>query len=377
MSDEVRPYKINIAEQEISSLKHLLATTRWPDELNGANWDYGTCLSYMKELVSYWQKKFDWKKQETMLNQFQQYTVTIHNIRIHFLYEKGKGKNATPIVLLHGWPGSFVQMLNIIPMLTKADENGHCFDVIVPSLIGYGFSGKAIEKGMTIFQVAELFQLLMTEKLGYQTFMIRGSDIGAGVAKEWAISHPANVLGLHLSGSNPYTFEVPQNLSDAEKKFLQKAQQFMNSEGAYAMLQSSKPQTLAYSLNDSPVGLAAWIIEKFKAWSDNNGNVESKFSKDELLTNICIYWFTQTIGSSMRSYYENAHVFSPNADKKVKVPVAFLMLEKDIAVAPREWEARTYNITRWNTHASGGHFGEWEEPHVVARDIISFAKSLH
>jgi pimeloyl-ACP methyl ester carboxylesterase len=216
----------------------------------------------------------------------------------------------------------------------------------------------------------------MTSKLGYEKFMLRGSDIGAGVAKEWAISHRENIIGLHLSGSNPYVYQVPQDLNEVEKKFIERGQQFFQAEGAYAIEQSTKPQTLAYGLNNSPVGLAAWIIEKFNTWSDNNGALENKFTKDELLTNISIYWFTQTIGSSMRVYYESAHNWSPNGNKKVEVPTAFMMLQKDIAVAPKEWEARTYNITRWNTNEDGGHFGEWEEPTVIASDIIAFRKEI-
>lgn len=377
VSPDVIPYKINISQAVINDLKSRIAATRWPEEVSGAGWEYGTNLSYMKELSSYWQTGFNWKTQEAKLNQLKQYTVVVDSITIHFVYEKGKGKTSTPIVLLHGWPSSFVQMAKIIPLLTKADENGHSFDVIVPSLIGYGFSGKASQKGMNVFQMAELYQKLLTEKLGYQKFMLRASDIGAGVAKEWSISHPQNILALHLSGSNPYTFQVPTDLSEAEKSFLQKGQQFMMAEGAYAMEQSTKPQTLAYGLNNSPVGLAAWIIEKFNTWSDNNGKLESKFTKDELLTNISIYWFTQTIGSSMRAYYESAHVWSPNGNKKVEVPTAFLMLDKDIAVAPKEWEQRTYNVVRWNVNTTGGHFAEWEEPVIIANDIIEFQKTLN
>lgn len=376
ISTDVKPYKIAIAASAIDDLKKRIAETRWPDEVKGANWDYGTNLTYLKELSAYWQTKFDWKKQEAALNLFKQYIVNVNGTNIHFIYEKGKGKNSTPIVLLHGWPSSFVQMLKIIPLLTKADANGNSFDVIVPSLPGYGFSDKPVEKGMTVYNMAELLQIVMTEKLGYQKFLLRGSDIGAGVAKEWAISHPANVMGLHLSGSNPYIFQMPQDLNNDEKKFIEKGQQFMQGEGAYAMEQSTKPQTLSYGLNNSPVGLAAWIVEKFKTWSDNNGSIESKFTKDELLTNISIYWFTQTIGSSMRVYYESAHVYSPNGYKKVEVPTAFVMLQKDIAVGPREWEARTYNIVRWNVNQSGGHFGEWEEPAVIANDIIAFKNEL-
>lgn len=376
ISSDIKPYKINVTKESIDDLKKRIAETRWPDEVKNANWDYGTNLTYLKELSAYWQTEFDWKKQEVKLNEFNQYLVNIAGTNIHFIYEKGKGKKSTPVVLLHGWPSSFVQMVKIIPLLTQADANGNSFDVIVPSLPGYGFSGKPFEKGMNAYQMAELMQTLMTEKLGYNKFMLRGSDVGGEVAKEWAISHPSSVTGLHLSGSNPFILQVPENLSEAEKKFLEKAKQWVQAEGGYAMEQFTKPQTLAYGLNGSPVGLAAWIIEKFKSLSDNNGAVENKFSKDELLTNISIYWFTQTIGSSIRVYYESTHVLSPNGIKKVKVPTAFMMQPKDIVVAPREWEARTYNIVRWNVNQSGGHFGEWEEPAAIANDIIAFRNEL-
>lgn len=376
MSSDVKPYRIEIAAAAITDLKNRIAATRWPGEVKGSGWEYGANGTYLKELSNYWQTTFNWKAQEAKLNTLKQFTVNIDGYNMHFVYEKGKGKNSTPIVLLHGWPSSFVQMQKIIPLLTKADEHGNSFDVIVPSLIGYGFSGSATDKGMTVYKIAELFQKLMTEKLGYTKFMVRASDIGAGVAKEWAVSHPQNVMGLHLSGSNPYVYQVPTDLTEAEKKFLEKGQQFFQAEGAYAIEQSTKPQTLAYGLNNSPVGLAAWIIEKFNTWSDNNGNLESKFTKDELLTNISIYWFTQTIGSSMRLYYESAHNWSPNGNKKVEVPTAFMMLEKDIAVGPKEWENRTYNIVRWNSNKTGGHFGEWEEPQVIANDIIAFRNEL-
>jgi pimeloyl-ACP methyl ester carboxylesterase len=376
ISGDVKPFKIGISLDAIADLRSRISITRWPDEVDGAGWNYGANLSYMKDLSNYWQTKFDWKAQEDKLNRYKNYQVNIDGTNLHFIYEKGKGANSTPIVLLHGWPSSFVQMLKIIPLLTKANENGDSFDVIIPSLPGYGFSDKSTQKGMTVYTMAELLQKLMTSKLGYEKFMLRGSDIGAGVAKEWVISHRENIIGLHLSGSNPYVYQVPQDLNEVEKKFIERGQQFFQAEGAYAIEQSTKPQTLAYGLNNSPVGLAAWIIEKFNTWSDNNGALENKFTKDELLTNISIYWFTQTIGSSMRVYYESAHNWSPNGNKKVEVPTAFMMLQKDIAVAPKEWEARTYNITRWNTNEDGGHFGEWEEPTVIASDIIAFRKEI-
>lgn len=374
---DVTAFEIAIPDKDVQQLKDRLRSTRWTDAVNEASWKYGASLPYMKSLVNYWYKDFDWKNQQKRLNQFDHYKADIDGVQVHFIHQAGQGSSSTPIVLLHGWPSSFVQMLDIIPLLTKPDARGHSFDVIVPSLPGYGFSDRPTDRGFNVYKMAELLHTLMTEKLGYESFLLRASDIGAGVAKEWAIAHPKQVIGLHLSGSNPYAFQVPDNLTSDEKDFLAKGEQFMMAEGAYAMEQSTKPQTLAFGLNDSPVGLAAWIIEKFNSWSDHPGNLEALFTKDELLTNICIYWFTQTIGSSMRVYYESAHTPSPNAGKKVEVPTAFMMLSNDIAVGPRSWEERTYNVVRWNQHTSGGHFGEWEKPEVIARDIITFNNSLN
>lgn len=377
MTADIKPYTINIPDAGIEDLQRRINNTRWTDEVTNSGWNYGTNLSYLKELASYWANTFNWKEQEKKLNGFNNYMVEIDGYPIHFIYEKGLGTTSTAIVLLHGWPGTFMQMHKIIPLLTQADEHGHSFDVIVPSLIGYGFSKPATEKGMAFYKMAGLFHKLLTEKLGYDRFLLRGTDLGTVIAREWSMTFPGNVQGLHLSGSNPFIYSIPNDLSAAEKSFVQKCQLFMLAEGAYIAEQSTKPQTLAYALNDSPVGLAAWIIEKFKSWSDNTGDPESRFSRDELLTNISIYWFTQTIGPSFRLYCEGARAFSPNMTKKVPAPVAFLMLQKDIAIAPREWEDRTYaNITRWNTHPSGGHFAEWEEPEAVALDIRAFVQEL-
>ncbi len=375
-SRDIVPFKIDIPTYQLSDLNARLQLSRWPDEIADSGWGYGANLAYIKNICHYWQKEFDWKKQENKLNTLKQYQVKIDDHLIHFIYEKGKGKSSTPLVLLHGWPGSFWQMLKIIPLLTEPDSTGHSFDVIVPSLPGYGFSSRPHHRGMNVYLMAQLLHRLIKEKLNISKVMLRGSDIGAGVAREWALSFPEDVIGLHLSGSNPYVYQVPSDLTEAEKSFIQKGQEFFQKEGAYAMEQSSKPQTLSYALNDSPIGLAAWILEKFAAWSDNAGNLETKFTKDELLTNISIYWFTETIGSSVRVYFESAHSWSPNGMNKVKTPTGFMMLEKDIAVGPREWEDRSYNIIHWHTHPSGGHFGEWEEPNVIANDLQLFYKEI-
>lgn len=377
---DVQSYTIQVSDAALADLQHRLAHTRLPDEPNGAHWDYGTNRAYLQELITYWAKGYDWRAQETRLNRQHHYLASVQGQKLHFVFEKGKGKRNIPLVLLHGWPSSFLQMEKIVPLLTdpaKAGLGGDvAFDVIIPSLPGYGFSDKPSEKGMNVYAMSELLHGLMTRHLGYTRFMLRGSDIGAGVAKEWAMSHPEAVSGLHLSGSNPYVYQVPQDLTEEEKVFIQKGQQFFQAEGAYAVEQSTKPQTLAVGLNDSPAGLASWLVEKYRGWSDNGGNLERSFNKDDLLTQVSLYWFTETIGASMRVYYESAHVWSPNAAKTVTVPTAFMMLEKDIAVAPRSWEARTYTIVRWNTHPNGGHFGEWEEPTVLAKDILAFAATL-
>ena len=300
-SKDVVAFEIAISKKDVKDLKDRLKASRWPDAVNENGWDYGTNLPYMKSLVDYWIHQYDWQKQQAQLNKLKHYKADIDGVNVHFIHQAGQGSISTPIVILHGWPSSFVQMLDIIPMLTQADEQGHSFDVIVPSLPGFGFSDRPTTKGFNVYQMAEVLHSLMTDKLGYESFLLRASDIGAGVAKEWAIAHPEQVTGVHLSGSNPYTFQIPNDLTDQEKAFLEKGQQFMMDEGAYAMEQSTKPQTLAFSLNDSPVGLAAWIIEKFNSWSDHSGGLETLFNKDGLLTDFSIYWITQGIGSSMRA----------------------------------------------------------------------------
>jgi pimeloyl-ACP methyl ester carboxylesterase len=371
----VKPFKVQIPQETLDDLQERLLRSRWTDEVEDAGWDYGTNLNYLKELVNYWQNNFDWRSQEKYINRFAHFQTEIDDLNIHFIHERGEGQTNTPLILLHGWPSSFLQMLKITPLLTDPKSQGSgadAFDVIVPSLPGYGFSDRSYKRGMTVARIAELIFKLMTEELGYERFAVRGSDMGAGVAKELALTYPDVVIGLHLSGTNPYIGAVPQDLSEAEQQFIAKVQQFQMQEFAYAMLQSTKPQTVAYGLNDSPVGLAAWIIEKFRAWSDCNGDIEKRFSKDELLTNLTLYWATATINSSMRLYYESGHAPSPNAGKRVELPTAMAMFPKDMVPGPREWIEREYNIKRWTEMPRGGHFGEWEEPELLAEDIHAF-----
>lgn len=370
----ITPFTIDITAETLTDLQERLARTRWTDEVSGAGWEYGANLVYLKELVDYWQHHFDWRAQERTLNAFSHFHAQVDGFGLHFIHERGKGDHPLPLVLLHGWPSSFWQMLTIIPLLTDPARYGgdaaDSFDVIVPSLPGYGFSDRPSEKGMGIGRIADLLAKLLTEELGYERFATRASDLGAGVSQQLALTHAQQLIGIHQSGTNPYIGQIPDNLTKAEQEFVANAERWNQQEMAYAMEHASKPQTLAYSLNDSPAGLAAWIVEKFRAWSDCDGDIEKWFSKDDLLTNLTIYWATQTINSSIRLYYET--VRNPGHWGRVEVPTAMLMSPKDMFSTPREWVERSYNVQRWTEIPSGGHFLEREEPERVAEDLRAF-----
>jgi pimeloyl-ACP methyl ester carboxylesterase len=378
---DVQPFSIAVADEVLADLRHRIAGTRWPDEVVDARWDYGTNLDYLKSLVAYWQNQFDWRAQEARLNQFAQFRAEIAGFGIHFIHERGKGPDPLPLILTHGWPDSFFRMVKIIPMLTDPARFGgdpaDSFDVVVPSLPGFGFSDRPLERGMNSVHTAELWARLMTEVLGYRRFAAAGGDIGSGVTRFLAVAHPDVLVGIHLTDTGlPLSAEVP-DLSAAEKQYLQAAQQWRLQEGAYILQHSTKPQTLAYGLNDSPVGLAAWIVEKFRAWSDCDGDVERRFSKDDLLTNITIYWVTETINSSIRMYYENVRLSPPlKAGQRIEVPAGVALFPKDIVLPPREWAERSLRIQRWTEMPRGGHFAALEEPELLVEDLRAFFRPL-
>lgn len=380
----VKPFKVEIAQETLDDLRERIARTRWPDEAPGANWDYGANLSYLKELVKYWEKDFDWRAQEAKINDFAHFQTEIEGLNIHFIHERGKGENPLPIVLTHGFPDSFLRFAKIIPLLTDPESHGgnaeDSFDVVVPSLPGYGFSQRPKKAGTTA-RIADLWQQLMTGKLGYQKFAAAGGDMGSGVSQELAQSYEDSIIGLHLTDvpwQNYYLFgEDKSDLSEVEQKFFADAQKWMMEEGAYAMMQSTKPQTLAYGLNDSPAGLAAWIVEKFRSWSDCDGDVEKRFTKDELLTNITIYWAPQTINSSFLYYYEPSHGHQPkNVHKRVEVPTGLAIFPRDLTPDPREWAERFFNVRRWTEMPRGGHFAAMEEPEALVEDMRAFFRPL-
>jgi pimeloyl-ACP methyl ester carboxylesterase len=338
----------------------------------------------MKEIVDYWQTRFDWRTQETALNEFRHFRADVDGSTIHFIHERGRGPQPMPLVITHGWPGSFVEMLKIIPQLTDPASHGgdaeDSFDVVVPSLPGYGFSSRPAQPGMNAFRIAELWVNLMAG-LGYNRFAAQGGDWGASVTTCLGLKHSANLFGLHLNyipGSyKPFLGSGAHALSTTETAFLEAEANWSHVEGGYGHAQATKPQTLAFGLNDSPAGLAAWIIEKFRGWSDCNGDVEKRFTKDELLTNVMIYWTTETIHSSMRLYYEaRGRPLHFKNGESVQSPCAVAKFLKEAPFPPREWIERGYNLQRWTEFPTGGHFAAMEEPGLLAEDIRAFFRPL-
>jgi pimeloyl-ACP methyl ester carboxylesterase len=374
----IQPFHIAIPQETIDDLRERLARTRWPDEAEGAGWSYGTNLGYMQQLVHYWQHDYDWRKHEAYLNTLSHFKAEVDGIGIHFIHERGKGPNPTPLLLLHGWPDSFYRYHKVIPMLTDPARFGgdpnNSFDVIVPSLPGQGFSDR---KPMTMEKLADLFAKLMTEILGYQKFVAAGGDGGSLISMEMARYQPDLLLGIHLTdvGYPDQTTDF-STLTPPEQEFAAFIQQWWMRDGAFNMIQATKPQSLAYAMNDSPTGIAAWIMS-FITTGSTGEEIEKRFGKDELLTNITIYWVTQTIGSSFRIYYEAAHaVPGPKHGQRPSVPAAVAHCPWD-APLPREWATRQVNLKHFTDFPRGGHFTAWEEPELYANDIQDFIHELN
>ena len=376
----VESFEIKVPDEVLVDLKRRLARTRWPDEIPGAGWDYGFNLDYVKELVEYWPTRFDWRAQERALNALPQYKAEVDGLGIHFVHQRGTGPNPLPLIITHGWPKTAFEMVKLIPLLADPGSHGadpaDSFDVVVPNGPGYGFSDRPQRPGMDHWLVADLWLKLMTEVLDYPRFCAQGGDWGAIVSSRLGYIYPDNVMGIHLNlvaGPRPALEPGSRALTPAEESYLGQRERWMDTEGGYSHLQGTKPQSLAYGLNDSPAGLAAWIVEKWRTWSDCGGDVESRFTKDELLTNVTIYWATQTINSSTRLYYESRRSpWTVSEGDRVEVPCGVAVFPGEIFLAPREWAERTLNVQRWTEMPSGGHFAAMEEPELLAQDIRAF-----
>jgi pimeloyl-ACP methyl ester carboxylesterase len=349
----------------LDDLRGRLQITRWPSVVEGQGWARGTDLDYLSELVDYWRTNFDWRAQEAALSRFTHERVGVSDVSLHQIHERA-APNATAVVLLHGWPDSFLRYTKALPLLDT-------FHRVVPSLPGFGFSERPTTPGWTPARMADAVAELMTAN-GYDRFLVSGGDVGSSVAEQLARRHPDRVIALHLTDV-PYThlFSVdPAELTEAERAYLAAGQQWQMSEGAYALIQSTKPTTAAVGLADSPAGLAAWIVEKLRSWSDCDGQLERRFSHDEVLTWVTLYWVTNTIGSSFIPYVE----YQPGDDSEVTVPTGVTIFPKDLVSAPRDFAERFFNIVRWTELPVGRHFTAWEEPEAFARELTALARDV-
>ena len=379
------PFTIAVDDAVLADLRERIARTRLPDAAPGAPWQQGTDRDYLNELLAYWADGFDWRAQERELNAFAHFRTELDGAQIHFVHERARDGRGVPLILTHGWPSAFVELLAVVPLLTDPAAHGidgPAFDVVIPSLPGYGFSERPARTGITSRYTAGLWHRLM-QTLGYERYGAHGGDWGASVTTFMALDDPQRMLGIHLGNldNEPYTGPGSRPLTHAEQAYLRDFRRWLDEEHAYAELQATKPQTLAYALTDSPAGLAAWIVEKWRAWADSGGDVERRFTRDFLLTVVTLYWATATIATSMRDYYDNR--WSPEMtigpDDFVGVPTAIALFYANFVpegVPPREWVERLYDVRRWTPMPSGGHFPAAEEPEALARDIAAFFGGL-
>jgi len=384
----IESYAIDIPQSTLDDLRERLAGTRFVPYDDATDWGAGTSPAYLRELVDYWRLHFNWRAQEARLNRFAHFRADINGAAVHFIHERGRSDTPLPLILTHGYPDSFFRFVKLIPLLIDPAAHGgdasDAFDVIVPSLPGFAFSDKA-DKAGAIFHVGDLWNKLMTDELDYDTFGAHGGDWGAIVTEFLARSHAKSVVGMHLTDV-PFwhSFQKPYDLSPAEQKYFAELEQFQRDEVGYAMIQGSRPQTLADSLNNSPAGLAAWLVEKFASMSDCNGNIETRFTKDELLTNVMLYWTTAKIGSAFLPYYDLSHAGAATwMIEKAKewlgsstVPTGIARFRKELSHPPREWAERFFNVQRWTEYPQGGHFAAMEEPELLAQDIREFFRPL-
>jgi microsomal epoxide hydrolase len=377
-------FTLRISDAAINDLRGRLFRTRLPDQAPGDPWEYGTNVDYLNGLIEYWRTGFDWRAQEARLNAFQQYKVPLHDIDVHFLHVPGKGPNPLPLLLMHGWPGSVFEFIDMIPRLTDPASFGgdpaDAFTVVAPSLPGYGLSFRPGQKRFGIEEIADCLTDLMTDVLGYRRFAAQGGDWGGITAARLGYAHAAKLIGIHVNflGGVRRDPAAITNPTPEEERFRDQLAYWAKEETGYISIQGTKPQTLSFGLTDSPAGLAAWIIEKFRTWSDCNGDVESVFSRDELLANISFYWFTEAIGSSFYPYYFRVHRPWPIPEGgTIAVPTGYSEFPREILLPPRSLAARTYtDIRRWTVMPRGGHFAAMEQPEALATEIRAFFKPL-
>jgi pimeloyl-ACP methyl ester carboxylesterase len=390
-SDEaISPFRIAIEQHALDDLHERLDRTRWPDELPGVGWGYGIPLDYVKELAHYWRHEFDWRAAEDRLNACAQFTTTIDGATLHLAHIRSPEPDATPLIMIHGWPGSFAEFTEtagpLVDPVAHGGDRQDAFHLVLPSIPGFGFSGPTFEPGWHERRVATAFIELM-RRLGYERYVTQGGDWGAAISREMGRTEPQRVIGVHLNLLvNGHAVEKPDPtelglLSPAERARTIASwaafQEWLGERAGYAALQSTRPQTLAYGLTDSPVGQLAWIMEKFKDWTDSHDRAENAIDRDHLLTNVSIYWFTATAGSSARIYHERAHADHRGSPPEPSAtPTAVAVFPRDNFIPLRHVGERTNNIVRWTEFDRGGHFAAMEQPDLLIADLRAFVRQL-
>ena len=382
----VRPFEIDVPDAVLDDLRDRLHRARLPDELDDADWDYGTPLGYLTELVTYWRDEYDWRAQEAALNAFDHFKTQIDGIDVHFIHQRSPEPDALPLLITHGWPGTVVEFMEIIGPLTDPAAHGgraeDAFHVIAPSIPGYGFSGHPRERGFGPESAAAVNAALM-ERLGYDRYGLQGGDWGAIISRWHAYNDAEAVVGLHLNmliaGPPPGVENPIAGVPEAELARMEDRRTFFQGpETGYSHIQGTKPQTLGYGLNDSPVGQAAWIVEKFRTWCDCDGHPENIFSRDALLTNVMLYWLTESATSSARMYYESGLARAGGAGQpgRIEAPTAGAIFPHELFYTPRAWAEAHYNLVRWTEMPRGGHFAAMEQPELFVDDVRAFFADL-
>jgi pimeloyl-ACP methyl ester carboxylesterase len=383
-SDEVRPFRIDVPQSQLDDLRDRLSRVRWPDELDGAGWSRGVPLEYLRGLVEYWHDSFDWRAQEAALNALPQFTTTIDGQHVHFIHVRSPEPDALPLILTHGWPGSIVEFLDVIGPLTDPRAHGgdpdDAFDVVVPSIPGFGFSGPTTQPGWTEDRVAGAWKQLMA-RLGYERYGAQGGDLGAGISPALGRADAEHVVGVHVNAATigfmpfpPLDDDEMAQLTEVEQARIARIGNYMAEMYGYNVIQSTRPQTLAYGLADSPVGQLAWIVEKFKEWTHDAEVPEDAVDRDRMLANVMIYWLTNTAGSSARIYYEGAHSGSWGAAERSPVPTGVAVFAEDVAI--RRYAEHANTIVHWSDFEAGGHFAAMEAPDLLVGDVRDFFRTL-
>lgn len=371
----IAPFRSAFGEAAIEDLRDRLARTRWPDQPEGAGWTCGTDRGFLQELCAYWATDFDWAACEARLNAHEQFVTTIDGRRLHFYHVRSPEPDARPLLLSHGWPGAAAEFLDVMAPLSHpvshGGDRGDAFHLVVPSLPGFGFSGPVAAMGYRARDIAGDFAAFM-ERLGYQSYFVHGGDKGTRIAMTMAADHPERVRAIHLGlmpAPPPEPADRLAGLSSRDVERVRRTDALLGTEMAYQALQRTKPQSLAYSLNDSPAGLAGWLVEKFRSWSDCGGDLDAAMPRDRLLDMLSVYWFTDTIGSSMRSYFEDGGPGREEPLPHVTVPTGHTVFPAEIIQTPRPWAERRFNIVYWNEAERGGHFPALEVPDVLTAEL--------